>query len=343
MQPEFDRAALQELFVGLSARIPHLVWTAGDDGRWTWASPRWTAYTGLSDEASLGYGWQTAIHPSDRAAMVSGWRDADARGEIDVDHRLLGADRDADPRWFNTVSRPVADGSGRIWLGTCTDIDEDRRQQQRQQSPIRHLEHRVVNVMALTRLVSRRMARASDSLESYTLHLDSRLDAISRTQALVLRDPQAGVDLASAVSEQLLAHAIHEGEHASVGGPMIRMCGVAADLICLALHELAMNAVEHGAFARPAGRLAVGWTVQPTATGRSLRLEWLESGVAMTDPSRRRVGFGSELIERVLARQLGAEAALSFQADGVRCVIALPLSRDVFAPEAPELDVRRFG
>ncbi len=345
MQPEFDRAALQQLFMGLTARIPQFVWTAGDDGRWTWASERWSAYTGLSDEASQGYGWQTAIHPSDRAAMASGWREATARGEIDVDHRVLGADRSGDGRWFNTHSRPVADsrGEGRIWLGTCTDIDDDKRLKPRPPPLLRQLEHRVVNVVALTRLVSRRMARASESLEDYMLHLDSRLDAIAQTQTMLMREPHAGVDLADLVAEKLLAHAIHEGEQVRVAGPAVRLRGAAADLTCLALHELAMNAVEHGALAMPSGRLSVAWALEAGVAGDGLRLEWRESGMAPAHPRHRRVGFGTELIERILGQQLGAEASLRFAADGVLCVIALPPCGDVFVPGAPGLDLRRFG
>ncbi len=345
MQPDFDRAALQQLFMGLSARIPQLVWTAGDDGRWTWASPRWSAYTGLSDEASQGYGWQSAIHPGDRAAMVSGWRDARERGEIDVDHRLLGADRGGHARWFNTLSRPVAGdgGEGHIWLGTCTDIDDERSHEPRRPLLVRQLEHRVVNVVALTRLVSRRMARASQSREDDMLHLDSRLEAIAQTQTMLLREPSAGIDLADLVAEKLLAHAVHEGEQVRIEGPPVRLRGATADLICLALHELAMNAVEHGAFARPAGRLSITWTLGGDAAEGRLRLEWRESGMVVAHPRLRRAGFGTELIERILAQQLGAEASLGFTAHGALCAIALPPSRDVFVPEARSLDLRRFA
>ncbi len=335
MQPEFDQAELQNLFTGLSERIPQLVWTAGDDGRWTWASSRWVAYTGLSGEASQGYGWQTAIHPSDRGAMVSGWRSARERGQIDVEHRLLAADGSGGARWFTTRSKPVADanGSGHIWLGTCTDIDDIKLMQKRQQPLLRQLEGRVANVVALTRFVSRHTAKTSDSLESYALHLDSRLEAIARLQVTLMRDPQAGVDLATIVTDKLLAYAVHESDRVYVAGPAVRLRGDAADLICLSVHELVMNAVEHGAFAVPLGRLAVTWTLERMAGGRALRIEWLETGIDDATASRRRSGFGTELIERVLYQQLGATALLGFDGGGVQCTIVVPLSTDIFTPE----------
>lgn len=335
MRPEFDQVELQNLFLGLSERIPQLAWTAGDDGRWTWASPRWAAYTGLSDAASLGYGWQTAVHPRDRGAIVAGWRNARDRGEIDVEHRLLTAAGVGKARWFNTQSKPVADanGSGHVWLGTCTDIDDRKQLRKRQQPTLRRLETRVANVVALTRFVSRNTARCSESLEHYALHLDSRLEAIARLQTTLMRDPEAGVDLAAVVTDKLLAYALHESDRVHVAGPVVRLRGAAADLICLSMHELVMNAVEHGVFAVPLGRLAVTWTLESGSGGEMLRIEWLETGTRAAQASQRRTGFGTELIERVLPQQLGATTSLSFDQDGVRCTIGVPVAPDVFVPE----------
>jgi two-component system CheB/CheR fusion protein len=36
--------------------MPQLVWRAIDHGQWTWSSPQWTAYTGLSEEQSRAMG-----------------------------------------------------------------------------------------------------------------------------------------------------------------------------------------------------------------------------------------------------------------------------------------------
>ena len=52
--------------------------------------------------------------------------------------------------------------------------------------------------------------------------------------------------------------------------------GKAADLVGLALHELAMNAVEHGALCVPQGSITVTWRLKGKTTARVLRFEWLE-------------------------------------------------------------------
>jgi two-component system CheB/CheR fusion protein len=46
--------------------VPQLVWRADRPGHWSWSSPQWTAYTGLSAEESRGPGWLEALHPEDR-------------------------------------------------------------------------------------------------------------------------------------------------------------------------------------------------------------------------------------------------------------------------------------
>ena len=105
--------------------IPQLVWRADSAGRWTWSSPQWTAYTGLSLEASLGEGWLEALHPGDREAAVAAWREAAANGLLEVDYRLRHA-ASGHHHWFQTRGTPVRDEAGAVteWVGTCTDIDD---------------------------------------------------------------------------------------------------------------------------------------------------------------------------------------------------------------------------
>lgn len=205
------------------------------------------------------------------------------------------------------------------------------------------LQHRVRNVLFVIRSIARRTALTSETREDYAMHLDGRLGAIARAQAIAMRDPAAGVCLDELIAEELLAHAAREGEQLRLSGPLLRLRAKAAETISLALHELATNAVKFGALAGPDGRIAVTWRVEPEATDEavpSLRLEWTESGVPLAtggplaDDRPRRRGFGTELIERTLAYELGAEAALEFGPGGIRCTIVLPLAEHVAVPNA---------
>ena len=68
--------------------IPQLVSRAAGGGRWTWARPQWTAYTGHAEAASQGHGWLEAVRPEDRDAVLAAWREAEANGAFRADHRL---------------------------------------------------------------------------------------------------------------------------------------------------------------------------------------------------------------------------------------------------------------
>jgi len=199
------------------------------------------------------------------------------------------------------------------------------------------LQHRVRNLLAVIRSIARRTALASETAEDYAMHFEGRLGAIARAQAMVMRNPADCVDLGEMVAEELLAHAAHEGEQVSLSGPAIRLLGKAAETIALAVHELAANAVKYGALSGSRGHIAVTWGVeqknaQSGDAGQVLRLEWRETGVPLRSLPSRRKGFGTELIERTLAYELGATGSLGFGHDGVRCTVVVPLADEVATP-----------
>ena len=98
--------------------------------------------------------------------------------------------------------------------------------------------------------------------------------------------------------------------------------------LALGLHELATNAVKHGAFREEGGRLAIGWTLDRQPDGqRMLVLEWRESGLSVPPDASRR-GFGRDLIERALGYTMQAATELQFGRDGVTCRIQIPMPAD---------------
>jgi two-component sensor histidine kinase len=97
-------------------------------------------------------------------------------------------------------------------------------------------------------------------------------------------------------------------------------------------HELATNAVKYGALSNEAGRVTVRWRLDPEVAPPRLILDWQESGGPPVSPPKSR-GFGSRLLERGLAGELGGEVRIAFERAGVRCTISAP-----FQPETHESD-----
>jgi len=88
----------------------------------------------------------------------------------------------------------------------------------------------------------------------------------------------------------------------------------------MALHELATNALKYGAWS---GKGRVDIVV--SRTNGSLDVVWHESGGPPVQPPAHR-GFGSRLLERGVAAEVGGEVTLDFAPGGLICMIRAPLS-----------------
>lgn len=186
------------------------------------------------------------------------------------------------------------------------------------------LRHGMRNTMAMMRTVIHRSAEHSVDVETYVAHLDGRFGAVMRVQAAT--DAFGDADLHTLISDELMFHLVREGEQAALAGPRVRLRPRAALVLALALHELTSNAVEHGSLALPHGRIRVTWRVDDAEAGPPvLALDWAETGGSgVRSPDRR--GFGTDVLEDMLAYDLGALATLGYEPDGLRCTIRLPLT-----------------
>ena len=108
-----------------------------------------------------------------------------------------------------------------------------------------------------------------------------------------------------------------------VEGPVLVLPRASVQLLSLALHELATNAVKHGALKDEHGTLAIAWYVDEPNS--SICLEWFEEGDSAAIPSDSgHRGFGRRLLEEALPRQLGAKTHFESASRGFKCVINIP-------------------
>jgi PAS domain S-box-containing protein len=108
--------------------LPGLVWTSDPSGHTDFLNQKWLEYAGLTAEEARGDGWQGALHPEDRPALVQFWRSIIATGAAgEAEARLRRAD--GVYRWFLFRASPLTDADGRVvgWCGMNTEI-EDRKQ-----------------------------------------------------------------------------------------------------------------------------------------------------------------------------------------------------------------------
>ena len=111
-----------------------------------------------------------------------------------------------------------------------------------------------------------------------------------------------------------------------IEGPEVRLSPKTALAIAMALHELATNAIKYGALSNESGRVGLSWHATGESDAPRLHMIWEEKGGPPVVPPSRK-GFGSRLIERGLAAELGGSVQLIYPASGVRCIIDAPLPR----------------
>lgn len=120
-----------ERFSLIAEAVPQLIWVAQADGRVEYYNRRWTEFTGLSvDDTNASYGTaKGVVHPDDLPALWERWTGSLATGEpYEAEYRLREA-ASGQYRWFIARATPVRGETGVVthWIGTCTDIDEQRR------------------------------------------------------------------------------------------------------------------------------------------------------------------------------------------------------------------------
>ena len=199
----------------------------------------------------------------------------------------------------------------------------------RESIPLADFQHRMRNALALIRSIARRTADASPSLDHYLTHFDGRLNALARVQSMLTSRPE-GLTVEEIAAEELISQGAREGENAALEGPGgLTLAPKAAEVVGLAIHELATNAVKFGALG-DGGDVRVQWSALPDG---GARIEWHER---FAPPAARRGerGFGAEVIEDMLAYEIDAHVRLEIGAGDILCRIDVPASFLIASPHA---------
>lgn len=187
----------------------------------------------------------------------------------------------------------------------------------------RELNHRVKNTLANVLSIVTLTRRRARTLDEFADGLDGRIRALSATHDLLTRSDW-GTTPIKAVVEAELAPYTRSGEDAlDLTGPPVELAPNDALSLGLALHELATNAAKYGALSIAGGRVSVRWQLLANDTAL---LDWRESGGPRVPASRPR-GFGTDLLEKIVAHELRSPVELEFAPDGVRCTLKVPVRR----------------
>jgi two-component sensor histidine kinase len=211
-------------------------------------------------------------------------------------------------------------------LGAAVDglMDEITAHQEHQALLVNELNHRVKNTLATVQSIAARTFHGGGATSEARAAFEARLTALSKAQDVLTRKNWEGARLEEIVREAVEPHCADERARLALKGPAVQLPPRMAMALAMALHELCTNAAKYGAFSTREGQVAVEWLVVFEGERPRLRLTWRErGGPPVRLPARR--GFGSRLIERGLAGELGGEVHLRFEPDGVVCMLDAPI------------------
>jgi two-component system CheB/CheR fusion protein len=193
---------------------------------------------------------------------------------------------------------------------------------EKQQLLVDELNHRVRNMLAVVVAMCSQTLRRAKTLEEFRDVFVGRIDALAAAYTVVARENWSEVSLREILDLELRPHA--RSSNTTTQGPDVSLPPRAALVLGLAVHELATNAVRHGALSVPSGEVSISWCIETGAASTALVLEWHESGgPAVAPPSRR--GFGLSLMERSVRGELGGTASVTFNPDGLQARFSVPL------------------
>lgn len=185
----------------------------------------------------------------------------------------------------------------------------------------RELNHRVKNTLANVLSIISLTRRRSTNLEDFAEALDGRIRALSATHDLLTQSEWGTTPIRAVIEAELAPYARNSEQSLTLQGPEVELAPNDALSLGLALHELATNASKFGALSEPSGQVRIHWRL---VTDDLARVEWTESGGPPV-PEERHRGFGTDLIEKIVAHELKNPVDLRFEADGVKCGLLVPV------------------
>lgn len=257
--------------------------------------------------------------PGERAGAIALREKVFATGQPQEGELTTGVGGQA--RHFRQRLQAVRDGNGAIVgvLGVSVEVTALRREQARNVMLVRELAHRSKNLLAVVQAIAGETLR-SGGAGGFMDRFGVRLQSLARLQDLVVSGVRGGVELGQLVTIQLAPFA-EPGKRLEIAGEELRLRPEAANMLGMALHELATNAIKYGSLSVPQGSVFVAWRREPDAAqsdkggAQRFRMTWRESGGPATVAPERR-GFGSRVVVDMTAATLGGRVELDYLPDG---------------------------
>ncbi len=325
--------ALRESDVGFRAvadTLPQMVWSTLPDGFHDYYNRRWYEFTGMAEGSTDGDGWNALFHADDQALARDKWADCLSTGDpYEIEYRLRR--HDGVYRWVVGRANPIRADDGRIvrWIGTCTDIDNAKRQAEHDEIMSRELSHRIKNIFAVISGLIGLSARHVPASRIFADELRQRIAALGRAHEFARphseqsRTTVESSTLHGMLREMLRPYPALDAGRIVIVGDDTPIDDRGATPLALVYHELATNSAKYGALSADEGRIDIASRV----SGDDVVVDWVEQGGPAVSGAPANHGFGTKLVEMSVVKQLGGAIDRQWNEDGLAIRLKLQTRR----------------
>ena len=246
------------------------------------------------------------------------------------DRRPMGKGRHLSTQHKTGYSIPVEIGLNPLSIGPLPSaivisvLDQSAvNRAERAEAFVVELKHRAKNMFAVISAIARQIGASNLDHGKFEQAFDARLRSFASSYELPALENWRAPTIAGLVHAQLNFLGQREASTITISGPDLRMPIDHAEYLGLAIHELAINALKHGALSVPEGKLNICWSADEI-TGR-FQFDWQEQGGPIV-ASLQHKGFGRVILERVVPNTFDGKAKLRTLPSGICWHLDAPIS-----------------
>jgi two-component sensor histidine kinase len=168
--------------------------------------------------------------------------------------------------------------------------------------------------------------RGATDLDEAREAFAARLISLGRAHDILTQTSWTSAPISDVVQGALSVHAQAGASRIRTSGLNLLLAAEPALALAMALHDLATNAAKYGALSNEGGQVDLHWHLVHESESPRFCLTWSEQGGPPVRSQPTRKGFGSRLIERSFAAEVGGEVKLTYAPTGLICRLEAPLA-----------------
>lgn len=170
----------------LSEAMPHIVWTANNEGQFTYFNGRLSEYFEVDRANPTQVSFAHLIHPEDLSLLELTWREASEKKKgFDFEYRVRN-EKSGEYIWFLSRAVPEFDSKGEViqWIGSSIDINELKTLQSQKDTFLGIASHELktplTSIKIYAQVLERALKKAGDPKSAtYAKKMDEQVNKLN--------------------------------------------------------------------------------------------------------------------------------------------------------------------